>query len=256
MSVTIKGQTYHMISYYKESDVIDNKFITPSETESLKKVVVSNELLKQLKQPTQKAPPLEEIKMIQNVIVPNSESELKDATNKNVNSSSEIKKQPYMNISASVDNTVDINDLDMNKKTNKNNDKLPISNEIKSPNIEDMISQIDDNMQFLQISKGSPHIINQLQMNPELLHHLNENHNILTENIKNSLSPLTTSSEHSLLSELTTSHSILSDHHDISHIVSLFLLFILFIYLFISYFAFIVIVFCYYFFAIVFDIVY
>jgi len=221
MSVTIKGQTFHMISYYKESDVLDNKFITPSESESLKKVVISNELLKQLKQPTQKAPPLEEIKMIKNMIIPNSESELNDTTNKNINSSSEIKKQPYMNISASVDNTVDINDLDMNRKINKNDEKLPIGNEEKSPNIEDMISQIDDNMHFLKISKGSPHILNQLQMNPELLHHvnnLNENHNILTENIKNSLSPLTTSSDHSLLSELTSSHSLLNDHHDISNI--------------------------------------
>ncbi|OUM65515.1 hypothetical protein PIROE2DRAFT_21677, partial [Piromyces sp. E2] len=45
MSVVIKGQTYHMISYYKESDVLDNKLSTPSEVKSLKKVVISDELL-------------------------------------------------------------------------------------------------------------------------------------------------------------------------------------------------------------------
>ena len=231
MSVVIKGQTYHMISYYKENDVLDNKLSTPSEVKSLKKVVISDELLHQLKQPTQKAPELEEIKKLKNL---NSltNSTINMSSKDVINKSNEINKQQFMNISTTIDNSVNISNpnnidnLDSDKiNKSKENIKSNIDNtKSKGKNIEEMISQIDDNLHFLQISKNNPQILNHLQMNPELLHHvtqlLNEkannannvklenihkDHNILNHNIN----PIT---NHSLLNqnEANTSHPSLS----------------------------------------------
>lgn len=247
MSVVIKGQTYHMISYYKESDVLDNKLSTPSEVKSLKKVVISDELLHQLKQPTQKAPGIEEIKKMNNFgIISNVNNSSLNSSNKEaINKSNEIEKQPYINISASVDNTININEhikTNLNINNNKE-DNLKINSqkqETKGVNIEEMITQIDDNMHFLQISQNNPQLLNHLHMNPELLHHvtqiLNEktnnannfninnnqetsnilHHNI--NNIKNNINPVTTT-DHSLLNNIaiSTSHPTLSILNNQTH---------------------------------------
>jgi len=223
MSVIIKEQTYHMISYYKESEVIDNLLTTPSEDKSLQKVVISDELLKQMKQPTQITSGIEEINQISITNTASStDSNINDSTNESVNTTSKIKKQPYMNIAASVDNTVDINDLNMDKKITKNDDKKSIKNESPNTNIEEMISQIDENMHFLQISHHDPHLLDHLHMDSELLNHVSnifndETSNDTSNNSNNenhsNFNSITTSSEHPLLNEITTDHSILDDHH-------------------------------------------
>jgi hypothetical protein len=233
MSVVIKGQTYHMISYYRESDVLNNKLSTPSEVKSLQKIVISDELLNQLKQPTQKAPGIEEITKLNNL---NNNSTRKTSNNNEINNYSNIKKQPYINISASEDNTVDINENSNSYNNNKSyrskeRAKSHTGNsDTKGKNIEEMITQIGDNMHFLKISQNNSQILNNLQMNPELLHHHitqllnekvnstsnlnfhnnNENLNIHSlNNIKNNLN---------LNSVTTTNHTILNHNAtSISH---------------------------------------